>query len=323
MNVSSKFILALIFVFFFNAFSDAFAAQVAAVKGKQVLIIGDNLEKGSLYFVVIAGKKKGIVKVLNIKGRKALANLLKGTAAKGATLVFRPSKSKASSQVGSTRSTAPESSSEKSTEDSTQNSTQDYGAYSDDSKPKYSNESGGYKASNKKMRGVGLMLAYQMNKADIDFAPPAGSGSLSGSGIGFKLLGDYEFTKTIHLRGEFGTVPFNAEGGNQCAGGCKMAINYLGGTLWARYMFGDSSQKTRFWGGANASLIFPLGTGNTNAVNVDDVGSTLIFGFGGGFDYRINDKYYIPFSAEYTMFPPNDEVSASIIQVKAGLGMRL
>lgn len=303
MNVSSKFILALVFLFFANAFNEAFAAQVAAVKGKQVLVVGSNLEKDALYYVVEGGKKKGIIKIVNIKGQKAIATLLKGSALKGASLVFRPGKAKTTTQASNTKNSTP-------TESKT-----NYDSFSPSSS---TSSDSSYKSTPRKFRGGGLLLSYQMNSASIDFSL-TGTESLSGSSIGFKAFGDYEIYDNLYLRAEFGTMPFNAEG---CGGTCIMAINYLGGTLWARYMFGQPEAKTRIWAGANASLVFPLGTGDTNAVNTDDVGSTLTFGFGAGLDYKINEKYYIPVTAEYTLFPPNDEVSASLIQVKAGLGMR-
>ncbi len=312
MKLTPKFTLVLMVLFLLNAFNDVFAAQVAAVKGKKVLVMGDDLETNGLYYVVERGKKKGIIKVLKIKGRKALAKLLKGRAGKGFSLVYRPRKSKSRNQVAKKSQTP---------------STKNYDKYSETPSTSFDNSSNyksNYRSSRKKSFSLGGLLAYQQNSASVNYTSGS-SDSLSGSSIGFKVFGDYPLNKKINLRGEFGTIPFNAEvASNNCGGStCSMAISYLGATLWARYMFNPETAKTRFWGGASASLIFPTGTGDTNAVNADDVGSTLIFGLGGGLDYNINEKYYIPVSLEYTLFPPNDEVSANIIGIKAGLGMRL
>jgi outer membrane protein W len=309
MRLSSKFVFALVFVFLLNAFNDVFAAQIAAVKGKQVLIMGDNLEQGALYFAVENGKKKGIVKILNIKGRKALATLLKGSAAKGNNLVFRPKKSKTGTTTAS-KTQAPKS------------NAKNYDKYSEESSSKFDNSSDYRKSGSGKQYSLGGMIVYQQNSSSVTFSDNS-TDSLSGTGIGFKAFGDYPFSDHINIRGEFGTVPFTAEGTNKCTGICVMNISYIGASLMARYMLGSSTDKTRFWGGAGAALIFPTGTGDTNAVNADDVGSTLIFNLGGGFDYNINNKYYIPVAAEYSLFPPNDEVSANMIMLKAGLGMRL
>ena len=313
MKLSPKVIFALFFIFMFNAFNDAFAAQVAAVKGKQVLILGDNLETGGLYYVVNQGKKRGIIRVVKIKGRKALAQLLKGSAGKGYNLVYRPKKA-----AGATSRTA-----QRPTSGPSKSGSKNYDKFSEKPSSSFDNKSG-YRSSSKKSYSIGGMLAYHQNSAEVQF-PGGAVDSLSGSAIGFKVFGDYPLFDNVHIRGEFGTIPFQAEGDLICpdANTCNMNINYLGATLWARYMFGSESSKTRFWGGAGASLVFPTGTGDTNAVNTDDIGSTLIFNFGGGADYKINDKYYIPFSAEYSLFPPNDTVSANMIIIKAGLGMRL
>ena len=90
-----------------------------------------------------------------------------------------------------------------------------------------------------------------------------------------------------------------------------------------RYMFNPHNSLTRYWGGAGASLVFPLSKGNTNAVQVDDVGSTMTFHVGGGLDYQLNDKYFIPVTAEYILFPPSDDVSSNMMMLKVGFGMRL
>lgn len=299
MMISSFFKIGLLIFFTTNFVCRVYAAEVAAVKGKKILISGDDVIKGKLYYVVRNGKKKGIVKINEVKGSKAMATLMKGSALKGSTLVRRPPKNKKSQ-------TAKSSSKSKSSDSVSYNENR-------------TSKSSSYKSSSRKFRGLGGMFAYQMNSATVKFDPPVNSQSLSGTSFGIKAFGDYEIYPTLYLRAELGTIPFIAEG--DCST-CLMEINYLGGTLWARYMFGGPQQKARFWGGANGSLVFPLGTGDTQAVNVDDVGSTFTFGIGGGLDYKLSEKYYIPITAEYSLFPPNDEVNATMIQVKAGLGMR-
>lgn len=310
MKLSPKVIFALFFIFMFNAFNDAFAAQVAAVKGKQVLVLGDQLEAGGLYYVTAQGKKKGIIRVVKIKGRKALAQLLKGSAGKGYTLVYRPKKGAGTSTAQKTR-----------TRPSTSSSAA-YDKYSEKPSSKFNNSSG-YSGTSKSF-SIGGMIGYQMNSAEVSFTG-GGSDSLSGSTIGFKAFGDYPLTEKINIRGEFGTMPFQAEGELVCIDGntCGMNISYLAATMWARYMLGTSSSKTRFWGGGGASLAFPTGTGDTNAVNTDGIGSTLIFNVGGGFDYNLGEKYYIPVTLQYSLFPADDTVSANMIIFSAGLGMRL
>jgi hypothetical protein len=42
---------------------------------------------------------------------------------------------------------------------------------------------------------------------------------------------------------------------------------------------------------------------------------------GGGFDWFINPSFYIPFQVEYGMLPASEQVSATVIAIRAGLGM--
>lgn len=305
MRLSSKILLTLIIMLGFG-FSPvlAFAAQVAAVKGKKVLIQGKDLKPNSIYFVVSQGKRRGIVRIQQVKGSRAMGVLLRGQVEKGHNLVFRPSKGRA----GRNTKTAQGRSSTRPQSSSTRKSTRPMST-------SYAPSSGFY--------AIGGALAYQQNSASIKFNN-GDSDSLSGSGIGFKAFGDYMLTENIHLRGEVGTVAFSATGADKCFGEiCRMKINYLGASIGGRYMFGSSHSKMRFWAGAAGGLIFPMSTGNTNAVETKDVSSTMTFHIGGGLDYNINDKFFIPITAEYVLLPPSDQVSPSFIGVKAGLGMKL
>lgn len=298
MHSSLKFILTVFFVLSTSAFTTALAAQVAGVKGKQVLIRGNNLKNNGLYYVVVQGKRQGIVRIKKVQGNKGLGLLLKGRAAKGANLVQR------SAKPSSVAKGKPSSPSRKSTT------------------PRRSTAPSQHNPPSEGFYGLGGAIAYQQNKSSIKFNS-GDSDSLSGSGISFKAFGDYMFTEKIHLRGEVGTLAFKSEGADKCFGEiCRMNISYLGATIGARYIFNSINSRVRYWGGAAGSLIFPLSTGNTNAVQVEDVSSTMLFHVGGGLDYDLNDKYYIPVTVEYVMFPPSDDVSSSMIQLKVGFAMK-
>lgn len=278
------------------------AAQIAAVKGKKILISGSDVEANKLYYVVFQGKKKGIIKVLKLKGNKALGILLKGQALKGSQLALRASKNK--QQISSTNK---------------------YEKYSGGVSGKPSSQDSRYSRSQSlsKNLGLGLILGYNMNSADVSFNNGT-KDSLSGSSIGFKLFGDYSILENISLRAQIGSQPFEAEGNPLCnARTCVMSINYLGADLWARYMINPSNDNMKLWVGAGAGLVFPLDTGNTNAVVASEVGSTLMFGFGGGLDLKVGDKFYMPISLEYGLLPSSDEVSTSMFSIRAGLGMYL
>lgn len=270
------------------------AARVSAVKGKKVLISGSDVKLNKLYYVTQNGKKRGILKIVKTQGNRAIGLIIKGSATSGNALVLR----KVQYKGGRTAKR------------SSRTNYNDY-SYNPKSSVKYSKEF-----------GIGGTLGLVQTGADVKFV--SSNASLSGSAISFKAFGDYGLTKNIYLRGYFGTQPFEAsESGNGCDGAdCVMSINYLSADVWGRYVFNPTS-NLRFWGGAGLGLLFPLGTGNTNAVNKSEIGSTMLFQFGGGIDWFINDKFYIPLSLEYNLIPPSDTVSTSMISARAGLGMKL
>ena len=61
-------------------FSSAEAAKVLKVKGRKILIDreGETLKRGDLFYVVSkSGKKRGVVKIVKVKGKKAIGKLAK------------------------------------------------------------------------------------------------------------------------------------------------------------------------------------------------------------------------------------------------------
>lgn len=270
----------------------AWAARVAAVKGNKVLIQGSGLTQGKLYYTVTNGKKTGIVRVMKIRGNKAIGQVLKGRAAKGFSLTPRPTKK--SSVARKKKSSRPN--------------------YS------YSRRSG---ITRNKEVAIGGVLGMVQSAAEVNFTNGT-SASLSGSAMSFKAMADYGLTPNIFLRGLAGTQPFEAtESARTCTGAnCVMSINYLSVDLWGRYVFNPTS-NFRFWGGAGIGLLFPLNTDSTNAVVKSDIGSTMVFQGGAGIDWYINEQFFIPLSIEYNLIPPSDDVTTSMISIRGGIGMRL
>lgn len=273
----------------------SFAARVAGVKGNRVLIQG-NVKQGQLYYTTHNGKRTGIVRVVKVQGNKAIANILKGKAAKGFSLVARPrKKSSSTAQKAATKS---------------------YDKYS------YGNKSSSGIKRNKEV-AIGGVLGMVQSSAEVSFTNGS-KASLSGSGMSFKAMGDYGLTRNIFLRGYAGTQPFEAtEGARICDGrNCAMTISYMSVDLWGRYVFNPDSNM-RFWGGGGIGLLFPLNTDGTNAVVKSDISSTMLLQGGGGMDWYINEQFFIPLTLEYNLIPPSDDVSTSMISIRAGLGMKL
>ena len=83
-------VIFVLFLIFITPSDFARAAKVLKVKGRKVLIDreGESLKKGDLFYIISSsGKKRGVVKILKVKGSKAIAKLGKrGKARRGWTL---------------------------------------------------------------------------------------------------------------------------------------------------------------------------------------------------------------------------------------------
>lgn len=99
---------------------------------------------------------------------------------------------------------------------------------------------------------------------------------------------------------------------------CSVTIQYLSLDFWGRYLFSLNTFRT--WLGAGFTLWFPMSK-ETTALETNSVTNTSVMAIGGGFDWFINPKFYVPFQAEYGLLPASDQVSASVIAVRLGIGM--
>lgn len=273
----------------------SFAAKVAAIKGNRVLVRG-NVQQGKLYYATQNGKRMGIVRITKVQGQKAIGTLLKGRAAKGADLALRPSKKKTTTASKRSKS---------------------YDQYSSGSSKKRALR------QNKEI-AVGGVLGMVQSSANVSFNTGE-KASLSGSAISMKAFGDYGLTRNISLRAYVGTQPFEAsENKRTCQGAmnCQMTISYMAVDLWGRYILNPDS-NLRFWGGVGGGLLFPLNTDGTNAVVKSEISSTVVLQAGGGIDWHINDKFFIPAALEYNIIPPSDDVKTTMMSFRAGLGMKL
>lgn len=271
--------------------SPAWAAKVSKVKGKKLLIEleGETVEKGQAFFILgSGGKKKGILKIVSIKGDKAIASLGKGKATEGDTLLARGSSGSSGSSKGKSSSSAREKAS-----------------------------------SSKSTMAWGLLLGMGMNSMSVDLdITPAQTASLAGSGISYKALFDYALFESIWFRGTLGMESFTAEGdivSTACGNAiCKVNIQYLTLDFWARYLF--SLKAFRSWLGAGFTLWFPMSK-ETTALEESSITNTSVMAIGGGFDWYMNDKFFVPFQAEYGMLPASEQVSATTIAIRLGIGM--
>jgi outer membrane protein W len=260
------------------------AATIQKVKGRKVLINleGDSAKQGQIFYVLSnGGKKRGIIKIRKVKGDRAIAVLGKGRARKGWTIAERGKKGKSSARRGSRGSSH-----------------------------------------------WGVMGGYSMQSMSSEISVDDGNGNItaqttnmSGSGFSAKAIMDYQLFSSILFRGMVGMEMFSTSSADTfCGNGgdeeCTADITYLTLDLWARYAF--SPGGLRPWVGLGFDLMFPMAKEAT-AIDDSSITNTSVIAFGGGIDYMINSKTYIPLQIEYGIFPSSKEVTASTITARFGI----
>lgn len=278
-----------------------FAAQIAKVKGKQVLIDtqGDAMKPGEVYYVIdLGGARKAVLKVTKVKGSRALAVLGKGKAQVGMGLERR-----LSGKAARTARVAPES-------------------YGEGDSYGYGGDSGGTAATAGAFWGG--MLGISMDSLTADIITDAGvkQGTASTSGMSFSLKGTYDHRlfDRVWFRGMGGVESFKSEGGSTCGTGanqsCNVNIMYLSGDAIGRYLF--SEESFRPWVGGGLSLLFPLSKDST-LLQQSSITNTYALIFAGGADWLVSPTMMVPLSLEYGMLPKSETVEASWIQFRAGV----
>ena len=294
-------------VFTFSLFvlpQKVFAASVVGVKGKKVLVNlqGEPALKGDIFYLLDkSGKKKALIKIMKVKGNKALALLGKGKARKGYTLKYRPKKGGTAKRKGKKSGGADQAAADDSSSDSSS-----------------SGDAGGMY--------FGVMLGFSQNSMDVELQDDSGnsrgSTSLSGNGFSAKGMVDYNLFSGVWFRGMFGVEQFNASGEASCGASpftdtCTAEIMYLSLDLWGRYVFSDGGFRP--WAGGGFSLMFPLSQTAT-ALDESSITNTSVMSFGLGVDWFTSPTFYIPISVEYGLLPSSDTVSANTIAIRLGAG---
>lgn len=268
--------------------SGAFAAQVAKVKGKTVLIKtdGDAVQSGESFYAMADGKRKAVIKISKIKGDKALGVIVKGKAAVGMTLSPR-------------------------------------GAGGG----KVAKHSGGSPAeAGDHVRAYwGGLLGYGMDSMNVQVNNSTtnaaiGTAAMSGTGFSAKGLFDYELFSQIWFRGTTGIEQLNVTGNSICGTGnvtaCNAKLMYFTLDLLGRYVFAVGNFRP--WLGGGVGLLFPAAKSST-ALKATSIGTTNVMLIAGGLDYFINPRMYVPVSLEYGLLPKSDEVDAHWITFRVGL----
>ena len=272
---------------------NAFAARVTQVKGKQILIDleGESANVGDKFFVMISGKKKGLVTITKLGKSKAIASIDKGKAEVGSTVQLAKSGGGSSSQAS----------------DSAQSSGK-------------SKSHGGSKG-----KSWGVMAGYSMDSQTAKIISPDRLTTLNAAmtGTGTSLIGfaDIPYSGSLGFVARGGFETFNVTGNITsafCTGttNCTSKITYLTLDALIRYKFGEG--KLVPWAGAGIGIYYPISKETTA---LGDIGMSTLLLVDGGINYNLSATSYIPVVLEYGYFPPSPDVSTHIIAVRVGYGM--
>ncbi len=274
----------------------ALAAKVSLVKNNKILILleGESTSPGSEFFIINAqGKKVAIVKITQVKGDRAIAEIVKGTARPGYSLQAH----------GGTTST---------------------NASSASSGDNYYDRKLNQKIHNG--NSWGIIGGYLMNSMAVQTS----SITTNMTGTGFGALGfyDYAISPSITLRAIGGLETYGVAGSNSstspgtsCTTNCDLKISYLSLYGYGRWNFTQGNYKS--WIGVGSGYLYPMSSPTSSVFTSGQLGANQIFVFSAGMDIRLNNKNYIPISLEYGLFPTTATVKANIIYLRAGYAWNL
>ncbi|MBL7671253.1 MAG: hypothetical protein JNM39_12280 [Bdellovibrionaceae bacterium] len=276
------------------------AQTVKTVKGKKALLElqGTPAQVGQAFYAVDAsGKKKALLKVTQVKGDRALVDIVQGTTEAGHTVQAKGSTS--------ARTTGPPANKDNSTTEDTAGSS-----------PSSSGK------SSKKGETWGLLGSFGMNKMDASLTVATVKYTANMTGAGFGLLGFYDFplSKNFILRGTTGLEQFIGNGtisAAVCNGSaiCSVNIMYLSFYGAAKYIFVNS--KIKIWAAGGLGYLFAASK-SSNILKTDGL-STYVIVPSLGIDIPVGNGF-IPITVDYALYPDSADVKANSTSVRAGWG---
>ena len=290
--MKNTFVAALIMVV---ASVSAHAGSVLQVKDTRTLLdISDltDLQVGDQVYSLNGDKKTSLLKITQIKGAKAVGEIVKGRAQAGQTLQRKdgaPPTADSSSSGGTDE-----------------------------------------RLLKRKNSGTtwGLMGEMINTSVAANITTTTGTVPVSMAGTGFGLLGyyDYPITPDLQIRISGALEPLKASGSittSDCAGstGCSFSITYLGGYGSAKYIVYNTN-TLKLWGSAGIGLLLAMSK-SSSAVDTSQVSTSQIYVVEGGGDYYTSRKNFIPFSLAYGLFPSSTTVKASTLSIRVGYGWTL
>ncbi len=307
-----NFIYLFLFLFLFLFSTENLRAdQVAQVKGQKALLEFDQTTTtpGEEFYTLDGeGKRKAILRITQVKGKKALAEILRGKPEAGHSL----SPKVAPSQPSSLTSNTPDKSARKKKRKSL------------DPTHEQSEETTYFAASPSAPSWGGLANFYMnsMTAKTIVTGPREVTVNLQGNSFGIGGFYDYRWSPHLGIRGIgafdqyqlSGTTPFN-----DCDNttNCSVSINYLSGYGIARYDFKQG--ETKFWAGGGFGYLFALSK-SSSILDTNQISTNLVYVLSVGGDIQMGGKSFIPLQFDYAIFQGSSSVKSNSMILRAGYG---
>lgn len=284
------------------------AQEIIQVKGNKALINLSGTEAsvgGEFYAVDTAGKKRGLLKVRQVKGDRAVADVIKGSAQTGQSV--QPRAASGATPTATASATAES----------------DSGDEGRAKRPR-----GFLGQFLKRGTAAGVLAGLSQNSMSLTAKRGTASEDLSLSGNSFNLVGfyDYDLSKSFTIRTKLGIENFDVKGTASNAAvcsdstACDVGFMYLAGEASAHFNF--MTGKTRAYVGAGLAFLFAMGKKSTVS-NLDTSNATnQMILLGGGADINMGGGAFVPVSFEYGMFPGSATVKATSMLLRAGYGWR-
>ena len=276
------------------------ALSISSIKGSRVVV---NLEStfvsvGDQYFLInpTTGKKTAILQIQQIKGDKALAQILKGQAAPGYTFQVKSSAvidPQASALMTPTPAEPP----------TPMPATTGL-------RPQY-----------------GVLAGIFQNQMSAKITYSVGNGSstsdVSMTGMGLSIGGfyDYLLKPDLFLQGLVAYEQFNVTGTSiatacENSSNCFANITYLSTYAILKWYVG-SSFRSPFWIGGGGGFLFAMSK-SASALNVSEVNTNQTLVLATGMDFPLESGAFIPVSLGYHYFPDSPTVTASSLYIRVG-----
>ncbi len=286
------------FLFYFILFvnSICFSGTITQVKNNKVLVDfeDETVQIGDQFFILSSDKKKvAIIQIKISKNNKAIADVIKGTAVVGGTTLLR--------EGGSVQN-----------------------------KPVPESETAFLRQDLMQMGFVFKIMSNSLSAKVQDSASPFPNQetvNMAGTNFGLGVTLDYPVLDWLRAHGLVSYEQYDVSASSQflsCDGkistDCNAKISYLGLQGLARYDI--THTKMNWWVGLGGTIKFPLSKKST-ALNVEGLKDSDSYTLGGGLDYHLNNKAFIPVSFEYHVSLNQSEEVPTIKQISLLVGYGL